>query len=428
MPYTTDVFMSWPTTFPTWDALKAWLTSEEGGLLRIVEPRESPFALVRYTRGKSNFALPHVRWCRSVVVEKATRLPVCISPAKSYDLTESSANDAVVAEELVDGTMMNIFNAGSADSVYLATRSRLNADTKFYENGPTFASMLQDALTAQNLEDASVLVQEDSRAFTSIVLQHPANRIVYNVTSPSFTVIHQGVVAEDGRVTIEETPANFRFVGAGDLTNWFPPSYTLAAIRGAKSVESWVSTYAQKTGFRWQGLVLKDGQGKRWRLRSEVYETVRRIRGNEATTEERFARLRKTRSVDQYLAFFPEDREALYELEGRFRKNTRQLFQFYADVFRARTTQFYQLPWPYKHHVSVLHNLFKDFLRSQKKKIDLNEVIQYTNGLSLEDTANMSKVHTLTLRSADPSAPSAPPPGAAPLAAPAASATVEVAA
>jgi hypothetical protein len=399
MPYTTDVFLSWPS-FESWDALRGWLTSAEGGTLRVVEPRESPYALVRYVKGQSNFDLPHVAWCRSVVVEKSTRLPVSVAPPKASLLSDSSSSDAIVAEEFLDGTMMNLFDAGTQSSVYIATRSRLNADTKFYDGGPTFASMLNDALTEQGVQSLSDLLPSEAKtneykSFTSLILQHPANRIVHTIPKASFTILHQGFVSQTGLVSIEEDSYKFRYVSSSDVISCTTSRYNLDQIRAAKTVQTWVSDQSQKIGFGWQGLVMKDGQGRRWRVRSEVYETVRKIRGNESTNEERFARLRKNRCVDQYLAFFNEDRDTMYELEGRFRKNTKQLFQFYADVFRARSSQYHTLPWPYKHHVSVLHTQYKDVLRAQGKKVDLNEVIRYTNGLSLEDTVNMSKVHSL---------------------------------
>jgi hypothetical protein len=398
MPYTTSVFTSWVSSYESWDSLKAWLMSEEGGLLRVVEPRDSPFALVRYTKGKSNFNLAHVPWCRSVVVEKSSRRPVSVAPPKANEVTDETVSSmleqSVVAEELVDGTMLNVFNCNSVENgPFLATRSRLNANTQFYEGSTTFATMLDDALKAQNVSGLNELlpasVDGALSSFSSLVLMHPLNRIVKTVAAASFMLIHQGSVDANGNVTIDDMSSKFQ---------WPVPSYNLDLIRAAKSVKSWVSEYAQKNGFSWQGLVLKDGQGLRWRVRSEVYETVRKIRGNESLMEERFARLRKTRTVDQYVAFFPEDRESVYEMEGRFRKNTRQLFHFYVDVFRKRSTKFYELPWPYKHHVSVLHTLFKDVLRQQSKKVDLDEVIRYTNSINLEDTVNMMKKHDLTLR------------------------------
>ena len=398
MPYTTDVFINW-SSFGSWADLRSWLSSTEGGSLRVVEPRDSPYALVRYVKGQSNFALPHVGWCRSVVVDKESRLPVCVAPPKSCELTDTTATDAWVAEEFLDGTMINIFNGGLADQTFLATRSRLNADTKFYENVASFATMMQDALTAQGVAKYSDLLatttSSNQRSFTSVVLQHPANRIVHTIPTATFTILYQGFVAPDGRVTIEEDSTLFQYVTSNNVACHTATRYSLDQLCAAKSIQTWVADQAQKFGFNWQGVVLKDGTGCRWRVRSEVYETIRRIRGNEATSEERFARLRKSRSIDQYLVFFPEDRDLMYTLEGRFRKNTRQLFQYYADVFRARTSKYYELPWPYKHHVSVLHTMFKDVLRAQGKKVDLQEVIRYTNGLNLEDTNNMAKVHSL---------------------------------
>ena len=406
MPYTIDVFMKWSSSFQTWEELRTWLTSKEGGLLRIVEPKESPFALVRYVKGKSDFTLPHVRWCRSVVVDKVRRLPLSVAPPKASELTETTVNQACVAEEFVDGTMINVFDAGSQSDIYLSTRSRLNADTKFYEGGPTFASMTHDALLATKVQSLQGILPTESKditspSFTSIVLQHPSNRIVYKIDSASFYIIHQGSVAENGQVTLEEDSSQFRCVSALEDSPFFQVQpYLLDSVKAARTVQAWVAEKAQKHGFGWQGLVLKDGQGNRWRQRSDIYETVRQIRGNEATVEERFVRLRKARTVDQYIAFFPEDRDVLYELEGRFRRNTRTLFQFYMDVFRSRKVAFHVLPWPYKHHVSVLHNLFKDVLKAQGQKVTFDEVVKYVNSLNQEDMANMAKEHVLTLKPA----------------------------
>lgn len=399
--YTVNCFTNWVSDYASWTDLKAWLTSEAGGKLRVVEPRDSPYALVRYVKGQSNFDLEHVRWCRSVVVQKDTRLPVCVAPPKSSAFEENTADIATVAEEFVDGTMINVFKAGDTEA-QIATRSRLGGRTRFYERGPTFGEMFNDALKQMGVEGLEgVLLKTDGVAsrFTSTVLQHPANRIVKAVFEPGLVVVHQGTVAADGTVTITEDAAEFTFNGS-ETADPEIQAYKLAPIQAAKTVREWVEQQAQERGFGWQGLVLKDGKGRRWRMWSDIYQTVRRFRGNESSTEERFARLRKSRTIDQYLSFFPEDRDVLYTLEGQLRKNSRQLFYFYSDVFRARKTAYHELPWPYKHHVSQLHNLYKDTLKAQGKKVDLEQVIRYVNSLNAEDTANMSKVHKLDLRPA----------------------------
>ncbi len=402
MPYSIDFFRSWSKDFTTWEALRTWLQSAEGGSLRVVEPRDTAYALVRYVKGQSNFEAPHVRWCRSVVVNKTTRLPVCVAPPKASTLTADTMAAVTAAEEFVDGTMLNIFHEHGSDKAQFATRSRIGGDGKFYDGGLTFKQIFDAALAENGIKHYSSVLPEDDHTrisqFTSTVIQHPSNRIVRQITKPSFVIVHQGCTSADGTVFMEEDPESFTCDAEADADFFEVQPYTLASLRGAKSVESWVAQQAQERGFGWQGVVLKDGKGTRWRVRSQVYETVRRIRGNESSAEERFARLRKTRATEQYLAFYPEDREAFYELEGRLRKNTRQLSHFYGDVFRAKKTAYHELPWPYKHHVSVLHNLYKDTLRKEGKKVTLEEVIAYVNGLSLDDMVNMTIEHKLTLR------------------------------
>ena len=408
MSYTITAFTNWVANFKDWDALRGWLVSPAGGNLRVIEPKECDYAIVRYVKGQSLFNLDHVHWCRSVVVHKATRLPVCIAPPKASELTDEAVNQAVVAEEFVDGTMMNVFLNNTNETPQMATRSRLGGKSRFYDNGKTFETMLMEAMSANKVATLEDLLPPSetpektnpAARFTSLILQHPENRIVRKIDGPTFYMVHQGWTFQDGRVEITEDAGEFQCETSaeGDAADFFEiQGYNLEAVRAAKTVKDWVAAQAKDRGHNWQGVVLKDGKGNRWRARSDIYETVRRIRGNESTPEERFARLRRTRTVDNYLVFYPEDRDIFYNLEGRLRKNTRQLSHFYNDVFRSHTTVYHELPWPYKHHVSVLHNLFKDILRAQGKKVTLEEVIRYVNGLTLEDMVNMLKEHKVEL-------------------------------
>ena len=398
MPYQVNVFQSW-VNYSSWDELKQFLVSEAGGLLRVVEPRDSPYALVRYTRGVSNLDLPHVRWCRSLVLHKESRLPVSVSPPTSDTITENTVNEATVAEEFVEGTMMNVFHAAAAEAPMVATRSRLGADKSFLVGAPTFCQMLESAMTNQGVASFGDMlpVKDCFNRFTSIVVRDPSNRMVQKVESSSFVIVHQGWVQADGTVFIEEDASNFNCVSTREDDGTEIQGYNLESLRAAKSVKDWVTTQVPSRAPFWQGVVLKDGAGRRWRERSDTYETVRRLRGNESTMLERFARVRKQRCLEQYLQFFPEDTDPFYALEGQMRKNTRNLSRFYVDTFRSRQTPFHELPWPYKHHVSALHNLYKDVLRAQKKRVELDEVIRYVNGLNLEDTVNMFKEHKLDL-------------------------------
>jgi hypothetical protein len=403
MSYSTDVFTKWVSDFESWDALRVWLQTNDGGCLRVVEPSDSPYALVRTVKGQSDFTLEHVRWCRSVVVHKETRIPVSVAPPKASEFT-NDLDPAVwcSAEEFVDGTMLNIGVYQDKDlGTVLSTRSRIGAGGHTGDGSLTFAEMFDAALANHGIGSATeMLVKQPSAAavFTSVVLQHPANRIVTPIGSATYKIVHQGWVGHTGRVYIVEDCLYFHHsqhsqpVGSAFFEI---PRYNLEQIRSAPSVCEWVTQQAQTRGYAWQGLVVKDGHGGRWRVRSSVYDVVHRIRGNESSVEARFVRHRHEQTLEKYYVYYPEDREEFYTLEERLRENTRRLVQYYTDVFRARKTPYHTLPWPYKHHVSVLHNQYKDTLRAEGKKVDLAYVVQYVNTLSLEDLAHMTQVHSL---------------------------------
>lgn len=411
MVYTLDIFQKWVADFQTWDALKAHLQSKEGGSLRVIEPPSSPYAMVRYVKGQSTMESDAVAWCRSVVVDKESRRVMSVSPRKSVPFSQQAVEadgSNWVVEEFMDGTMLNIFHNVATDDIQLATRSRLGAKNRFYRDGPTFAEMFQDAVKASGLLGEKELLGTIPTSssvvarFTSVVVQHPQNRVVQAVEAPTLYVIHQGVVTEDGTVSIEESFDTFGLTEAVAVQE-----YDLQEVRAVPTIEQWVAEQSKARGYGWQGIVLKNtSTGARMPVRSPVYETVRKLRGNESSVEDRFARLRKARAIDQYLSFFAEDRKTLYELEGRLRANTRTLYRKYVDTFITRMQPYHELLWPYKHHVSVLHNLYKDMLKPHGKKIDMEEVVHYVNRLNVEDTANMLRPATAkkseTLSKAEP--------------------------
>jgi hypothetical protein len=88
---------------------------------------------------------------------------------------------------------------------------------------------------------------------------------------------------------------------------------------------------------------------------------------------------------------YPEDATLFYELEGKLRSATRKILDYYTKTFKVKKQEFHTLPWPYKHHVSVLHNVFKEKLKPAKKTVELENVVEYVNSLSVEDMSNLFK-------------------------------------
>jgi hypothetical protein len=371
------------TNSSDWDTLKASFVARG---LRVIDPKDGMYAIVRYDRSLSTEGVKDdQKLFRSVVYKKDSASVVCLAPPKSSVLSEAEwPLKATTVQDFVDGVMINMFWHGESEA-QVVTRSRLGADNKFYSE-LSFLEMLKQAVP--DLETLKPFAQQNTQ-FVSLVLQHNSNRVVTEVKEPRVYVVHAGFVNDDGSVCIEENSAC-----------WLPPVQSFAVPVRTVSAESLatlealtadVQEQASTLGYMWQGYCLKDGAGKRWRIRNKEYSQVKSLRGNESDAVARFCRLRSSRSLKRYLKFYPEDETTFYKLEGGLRQATRKLLGLYVDTFKFKKQEFSTLVWPYKHHVSVLHNQFKDVLKPQKKTVDLAYVIEYINGLSLEDMSNLFK-------------------------------------
>lgn len=376
-----------PKKLSVWADLKADFLSQG---LRVIDPKDSEYAIVRYERKTEEVN----GWMRSVVYKKETCRPVCVAPPKSTTFTGSLEDYTV--QEFVDGTMINLFWMPGDEQPQVVTRSRLGADNKFYSE-LSFLDMLKDTINGvlNNLKPYPD-TYTTSAQFVSIVLQHPQNRVVTLVSKPRVTVVHMGIVTDDA-VIIGEDPD----VWSGNIEAYQPNVYNVPKehLVSLEALSSYVETMSKEDKTLWQGVVVKDGLGRRCRVRSKLYSQVRSLRGNESDGVMRFCRLRNGRLIKRYLQHYPEDEKAFYELEGKLRQVTRHILDLYVRTFKFKKEEFHTLPWPYKHHVSVIHNLFKEKLKPVRKTVDMDFMIEYILGLNVEDMSNLFK---------KPSVPSAP--------------------
>lgn len=385
-----------------WETMKNNWLKEDG--MRIVDPKLGRFAIIRYDRSKSKTQNPSIpnNWLRSVVIDKKTCTPVCVAPCKATELPRTddwaSSMKSVEVQHFVDGVMINLFWMPDEDKPYVSTRSRIGADNNFYSS-MSFVEMLTDAVKFYSskktagfngvLNDLKPVSTHPTPQFISIVLQHPKNRVVTTVKDPRITVVHVGFVEADKSVRVHVNPKDWNET----LQKLAPGTVTLpdGTLDNFKALSDYVEAQGKEFGYMWQGLVLKGPDGIRYRIRNKEYSKVRSLRGNEADSIERFCRLRGERNIKKYLSYYPEDEAIFYELEGKLRSATRKILDYYSQTFKFKKTMFHTLPWPYKHHVSVLHNTFKEKLKPSGKTVELEVVVNYVNTLSVEDMANLFK-------------------------------------
>jgi len=366
MSTTVNCFKDLLESYPTWDQLRPYLESYEGGRLRIIECEPNLF-IIRYEKGSSNFVNPTTGWFRSVVWNSLTNRPLCIAPPKAIEEIPSDLLDPIY-EEFYEGVMMNAFLYNG--QVRLVTRSKLDATGTFY-SPRSFYSLLQD--TGMTLESIKSLLTTNQTLFVSLLLQHPEHRLVSRITEPRALVIHTGVVNQSGSVVLKNHVA--------PLTK--PESVP---------VDQWLRDLAGARGWQFQGLVIKDGQGRRFRLRSSAYTMVRTLRGDSPRIDVRFLKLRQQHLMETYCFYYPEEKSIMEELEALIRQLTHQLYNYYVCTHIKHTIKFADLPPQLKTHIYALHSYYLGNLKAKRFFIRKQEVVQYMNNLPIPRLLHLMKV------------------------------------
>jgi hypothetical protein len=245
--------------------------------------------------------------------------------------------------------------------VQLATRSKLGATGTFY-SPRTFQSLLAD--TGMTPESIKMILTETNSLFVSLLLQHPEHKLVSRITEPNAIVIHTGSIDSEGLVTITDTVD--QLVKPADV-----------------SLEQWARSVADKNGWQHQGLVVKDGQGARYRIRSSAYTMVRTLRGDSPRLDVRFLKLRQQRLLETYHFYYPEEKELMDQLELLLRLLTQQLYSFYVSVHIKHSIKFADLPPQWKTHVYALHSFYLGNLKARGFFVRKQEVVQYVNNLPI---------------------------------------------
>jgi hypothetical protein len=363
--------------YPNWQDFRAFLESEEGGKLRVVE--QGDYAILRYVKGVSALAdvnKPWVAWFRSVIWNPNTHLPISIAPRKAFS-SEIPSDPSLVVEEFLEGVMVNGFVKGN--EITWSTRSTLGANTGFYGK-KSFAEMIEEALKERMYMkgDLAGTLAYNGYSFASFVLQHPDHRVVQRIQKPSLTLIHLGKIDTSGNVEI--FPASDSWPES--LKSWavqvYPP------LEPGEAAATRLDSMAQAAEPYWQGLVFRGSNGERWRLRTLSYKILREIRGKESAIEDRFARLRLQNMIRLYTQNWPEEAQQFADLELRVRELTAEIYKEYCAHHKEKSKSFMDIPVAFRTPVYELHGIYLNSLRPKKVTLKMPVVIHYVNTMNPE--------------------------------------------
>jgi hypothetical protein len=388
MSFTTKSFSTLTQKYSSWDALRMFLMSPEGGKLRVLTNANDDFAIIRYTKGVSDFNFPHVHQFRSVVWNKTSNCPVSVAPFKALQ-GNPDAGVNLRMTDFVDGTMLHAFR--TENGIRISTRTSLDARGTFYSSR-SFADLFNDAFKAVGGTTSFLESVLSIGEFASFVLQHPEHKTVAPLAQPRVYVTYYGRVTQ-GDVWMSCIPTEWPERLASYAPQVFEEEKSLTDSKDAFHLMRSKST---TLGFTWQGMVFQDlASGNRWRLRNAAYVAVRTLRGSEANSIERFARLRAQGNMKKYLEHFRDESNQMWAFEQTLRQRTQELYIAYNEMNKLKTKTMKQLPYCLRPHVYALHGLYlsslpKDGSRAENVSPILKErVVTYVNELPIDEQVKL---------------------------------------
>jgi hypothetical protein len=339
------------------------------------------YTIIRYNKEfLSNDLVSTYGLLRSVIVSGSKI--VSFAPPKSLS-GESFMNNypvntsKIIAEQFVEGTMINVFYDPSHNCWQISTRNTVGAEVSFYKfSKKTFNEMFMEACVANNFN-----IQTLNPSFCySFVLQHPENRIVVPFKTPQLYLVsvYEIIQISDTITVIQENWDDVINGGRWDMTTIkFPDRYEFTSY--SDLIEKFASP---NTSYDILGVVVKNMEtGERTKFRNPIYEEVRHLRGNQTKLQYQYLSLRHSGKLSEFLKYYPETKAEMSKFRDQVHMFTNTLHQNYISCYVKKTKPLREYPDQYRTHMFKLHEQYIGDLKSKNSFVTNTVVIQYVNQL-----------------------------------------------
>ena len=340
------------------------------------------------------------------VIFKGEQL-IVVSPSKSMQYASFTSSrpigSSIVSEELVEGTMINLFLNPTLDENGIAmkdddgsyigkpeisTRSTVGGNVSFYQDdaAPSFRRMFLEACNDIDFDlDNINLTRGDALICYSFVLQHPSNRIVKPIKKTNVYLVDVYEMSQDStadcniryKVTKLDCSSDIlkEELGLNKCNFSYPEKYEYSSYEEAKDKHGDMSI-----DYSVPGVVFRDMYtGDRCKYRNKAYEEVRFLRGNQPRLQYQYLMLRQKGNVKDFLKYYPEKAKECDSYRCLVHNFTSSLHSNYRACYVEKQKPLIEFPENHRTHMYNLHQRYINDYRERKGYIGMPAVIRYVN-------------------------------------------------
>ena len=428
------------------DAIRYWC-AERGFLLHFSKTGDTGniFYTLKYDRAKLIPDQYHTKGrFRSVVFDRNGAI-CCVAPCKMLPLTDdmktlnvNSVGGHLVAEELVEGIMVNLFwkdgqwyvatkscvgyvsfdhilQAEAEEQARAATNNETEtgagagagaeagADTETETAPRVFQKLSVQEILRRRICDVLSLLPGGLDSIPkeycySLVIQHPKNQIVNTITVPKLYIVavfQLTYMSDSDSVKVIRIDRDIFSANFGGSVSHMPHTLTCVPhdtddatdAATAATVDDYCALYASADtkSVSLPGVVFVDTDtGACYKKRNPKYELVKKRKGMEQKLMAQYLQLRKDHGIDEYLKYHPQHSRAFRQFRERLHDYTQRLYDAYIEHYIKKDAKpLKEYDRELKTHMYKLH--YDTYLATMKETgafITKQTVINYVNQLA----------------------------------------------
>jgi hypothetical protein len=359
---------------------------------------KTKYKLISYDKELLNESNIHTAGLfRSVIMDNDAKYIMSFSPSKSLSVelfceyinihktqipthnsdsvTSVTANifdtivpDKIIAEEFVEGTMINLFfdmHVGEFGTWVISTKHYVGGSNyvkqPINDDDPenyTFKMMFEDAMKHINLTYDDL----NKTHKYSFLLQHPKNRIVIPVTEPKIFIINVYDITDDYEVKSFDYNSIKSMPAWEDVNISYPTQYT-----NWDTFSDLVDLYITNDKNNCAGLVLKDkSMLYRCKILNALNLTIKNMIGNHTNLYDRFYSLMQSNSVDKYVYYYNEHSKLFNYYYNKLTDYFKTVYGKYVDCFITKKICMDEIKPQYKTSLYNAHQYYHNFLKPHK--------------------------------------------------------------
>lgn len=334
------------------------------------------YYILKYPYNYDNFDCKWKYYCKGAIVDKNTNKLVCIPPVHSSYINDNindifEDNDPVYFQDLIDGTMVNLFYDKYTDQWTVSTRSNIGGNNK-----------LNHSKSCKNLfnESGGTLINYDTlnkNCSYSFVLLHKTNRNVSRIIKNSIILVDIFNLDE------------YNYLDIRDINIYKDPYISLTIHSKCVNLNEYREHINNinftDTNYNYKGYIIKHKNG-RVKCINPYFTNILKLKNNIYDLRGLFSYLYLNNNVYNYLQYYPEHVQLFKKNIRTVDKIKSEIFNYYRLIYITKEYTLKECPFHLKPCLKQIHIDYKN-----NNKINNNYITGYIKSMDYKQLSFILK-------------------------------------